>query len=231
MSGKESEAPSQNLAELRHAPLDPKRTGVLVIDMQNMECQPERLGEAERIKKQPFFERLREVVIPNQVRLLDAARANGIEVLFTTIESMTLDGRDRSLDYKISELHAAKGSHEAQVIDELKRGENEIQIPKTSSSVFNSTNINYVLRNIGVDHLVVCGIVTEQCVESAVRDAADLGYLVTMVEDGCATYDQAIHDDCIRRMDGHYGRVLPTSAVIAELRGDGERGAIGAHRT
>lgn len=230
MSGRESRAPSQSYPELRRAPLDPKRAGVLVVDMQNMECRPDHLGEAERAKKQAFFDRLRDVVIPNQVRLLDAARAQGIEVLFTTIESLTLDGRDRSLDYKISDLHASKGSYEAQVIDELKYDENEIHIPKTSSSVFNSTNINYVLRNLGVEHLVVCGIVTEQCVESAVRDAADLGYLVTMVEDGCATYDQAVHDDCIRRMDGHYGRVLSTSAVVAELSGDGERGADGARR-
>ena len=49
---------------------------------------------------------------------------------------------------------------------------------KTSSNVFISTNIDYVFRNLKVRSLIVCGIMTDQCVESAVRDACDLGYLV-----------------------------------------------------
>ena len=51
-------------------------------------------------------------------------------------------------------------------------------LPKTSSGVFNSTNIDYVLRNLGIRYLIVAGVVTDQCVDMAVRDAADRGYLV-----------------------------------------------------
>jgi ureidoacrylate peracid hydrolase len=85
-------------------------------------------------------------VIPNGKRLLSACRNAGVEVLFTTVECYTLDGRDRSLDYKVSGIFYAKGSWEAQVVDELKPLPNEIVIPKMSSSVFVSTNIAYVLR-------------------------------------------------------------------------------------
>jgi hypothetical protein len=54
-------------------------------------------------------------------------------------------------------------------------------LPKSSSSVFISTNLDYVLRSMGVKQVLLCGCVTDQCVEHAVRDACDLGYLVTMV--------------------------------------------------
>ena len=54
-------------------------------------------------------------------------------------------------------------------------------ITKTSSSVFNTTNIDTILRNLDVKNLILAGCLTDQCVESAVRDACDLNYLVTLV--------------------------------------------------
>ena len=84
-------------------------------------------------------------------------------------------------------------------------------LPKTSSNVFISTNIDYVLRNLGVRQLVIAGLVTDQCIESAVRDACDLGYLVTLVTDACAAYSQERHDNALARDQGllppaHHGR-------------------------
>ena len=94
-------------------------------------------------------------------------------IIYTYIESLTKDSRDQSLDYKLSGFAVPKGSQDAKIISELTPDSDDILIPKTSCSVFNSTNIEYVLRNLGVTQLVVTGIVTNQCVESAVRDAAD----------------------------------------------------------
>ena len=121
-------------------------------------------------------------------RLQAACREAGIEVMYTTIESLTLDGRDRSLDYKITGFNVPKGSWDGKVIDEIAPGEDEIVLPKSSSSVFVSTHIDYLLRNLGVRQVVLVGLVTDQCVESAIRDACDLGYLVTQVTDACVTY-------------------------------------------
>ena len=103
----------------------------------------------------------------------------GIEVMYTVIEALTRDGRDLSLDYKISGLFVPRGSWDAKVLDAIAPGEDEIVLPKTSSSVFISTNIDYVLRNLGVRSLMIAGVLTDQCIDSAVRDACDLGYLVT----------------------------------------------------
>src|SRR5262249_23079616 len=137
-----------------------------------------------------YFDQLEASVVPNMQRLQDACRKRGIEVMYTTIESLTRDGRDRSLDYKITGFNVPKGSWDAKVIDAIAPAEDEIRIPKTSSSVFISTNIDYVLRNLGVRYLVLSGVVTDQCIESAVRDACDLGYLVTLITDACTTYSR-----------------------------------------
>jgi ureidoacrylate peracid hydrolase len=61
----------------------------------------------------------------------------------------------------------------------------EIVILKTASAIFNATNIECVLRNLGIESLEAYGIVTDQCVETAVRDAADRGVLVMQVENCC----------------------------------------------
>lgn len=202
----------------------PARTALLSIDMQNGEYSAELLARARtpgtsESAKRAFYERLASVVIPNQARLQDAARAHGIEVIFTVIESLTQDGRDRSLDHKISCLHFAKGSWEAKVIDEVGPRGDEIIIPKTSSGIFNSTNVEYVLRNLGIEYLIVYGIVTDQCVESAIRDAADRGFLVTQVEDCCAAGKPEEHAASIESMKGHYCRTRTTDEVIAEMAG------------
>lgn len=153
---------------------------------------------------------------PNQQRLLAAARAAGIDVLHTIIESLTSHRRDRSLDHKLSGMHVPKGAPEGHVIDALAPMEDEIILPKTSSGVFNSTNIDYVRRNLGVHYLVVAGIVTDQCVDMAVRDAADRDYLVTMVADACATYTEERHQAAISVFKS-YCWISDTSTVSARL--------------
>ena len=163
-----------------------------------------------------FFERMRSVAIPNMQRLQRACRNAGIEVLYTVIESLTRDGRDRSLDYKISGLHVPRGSPDAQVLADIAPAEDEIVIPKTSSSVFISTNIDYVLRNLGVRSLIIVGILTDQCIDSAVRDACDLGYLVTVATDACASLTQNRHDWSLRNNRG-YCRQRTTAELVAEI--------------
>ena len=63
---------------------------------------------------------------------------------------------------------------------------------------------------------MICGVVTDQCVESAVRDACDLGYLVTLVPDACATYTQERHDNTLRAIKG-YCRQCSTDELLAEI--------------
>ena len=200
----------------RERAVEPERTALLVVDLQNGEYNEDRL------RKEPdhtyLFERIRDVVIPNGQRLIAACREAGVELIYTVVECLTQDGRDRSLDYKVSGIFAAKGSWEAQVIDELRPHENDIVIPKTSSSLFNSTNFDYVLRNLGVEYLMVMGIVTDQCVETAVRDGCDRGFLMTLIDDACATSSAQRQTESLVGFKG-YCRVRTTEEIITELRG------------
>jgi ureidoacrylate peracid hydrolase len=206
----------------RDVPIEPDKSAFLVIDVQNYNCRRGGAcyGELSEAAFQetygPFFDRLHASVVPNIARVAQGCRAGGVEVLYTVIESLTRDGRDRSLDYKISGFNVPRGSWDAQVIEEIAPVGDEIVLPKTSSSVFISTNIHYILGNLGVRYLVIAGLLTDQCVDSAVRDACDLGYLVTVVTDACATLTQERHDWSLRNARG-YARQVTTDQLMAEL--------------
>lgn len=167
-----------------------------------------------------FLAEMRARAVPNMRRLQLAARAAKVEVLYTVIEALTRDGRDLSLDYKISRIFCARGSRDAEMLDEIAPEGDEIVLPKTSSSVFISTNIHYVLGNLGVKYLIVAGVLTDQCIDSAVRDACDLGYLVSLVTDACATLSKARQESALANNRG-YCRQLTTEAMCAELAGLG----------
>jgi len=137
--------------------------------------------------------------------------------MYTVIESLTLDGRDRSLDYKITGFNVPKGSWDGKVIEQIAPQGDEIVLPKSSSSVFMSTHIDYILRNLGVRQLVLSGLLTDQCVESAVRDACDLGYLITQVTDACLTLTESRHDNSIDTIKG-YCRQVTTQGLVEELQ-------------
>jgi len=147
------------------------------------------LNEKKSKDSDPYwFDRIQNVMIPNIQKLLKAFRTHGKEVMFTTIESLTQDGRDQSLDYKVSGFLVPRGSDDAKVVPEIAPEFDEICFPKTSASVFNSTSIQYVLRNMGIQQLAVCGMVTNQCIESTIRDAADLGFFCTLIADATAAH-------------------------------------------
>jgi ureidoacrylate peracid hydrolase len=205
----------------RDVPVIPRQTALLFVDVQNYAAKAEG-GEFRGDNAPPpderdyYLGRLEATALPNMRRLQEASRAAGIEVIYTVIENLTADGRDRSLDYKISGIDVAKGSWDAKVCDDIAPGPDEMVLPKSSSSVFISTNIDYLLRNLGVRQLILCGVVTDQCVESAVRDACDLGYLVTLVPDACATFTEERQQASVRAIKG-YCRQRSTADMLAEL--------------
>ena len=103
----------------------------------------------------------------------------------------------------------------------FKPSSREIPIEKQAATllfidVFISTNIDYVLRNLGTRYLVVAGFLTDQCIESAVRDACDLGYLVTLVTDACATLSAERHQNSLNAIKG-YCRQITTQEFLNEL--------------
>jgi len=202
------------MAELltRDRPIVKGRAALLIIDVQNGTFGPE------QAKSKPEFHTLASTrVIPNIRRLLDAFRSARLEVIYTVIENLTQDGRDRSLDYKLSDFNFAKGSWESRVVDAIAPQGDEILLPKTSSSVFNSTTLDYLLRNIGIEDVFVAGFLTDQCVDHAIRDGADHGYYMTCVHDACTAATKARHKAALDGFKG-YCRMLTTDDVLKLTR-------------
>ena len=188
----------------RAMPYEPGHVALLLVDMQRIWVEPGLdPSYPDATPDDYLYRELRQRAIPNQRRLLAAARVARIEVVHTIIESLTEDGRDRSLDHKLSLIQVPKGAPEGRIIDELAPVANEIVLPKTSSGVFNSTAIDYVLGNLDTRFLIVAGMVTDQCVDMAVRDASDRGYLVTLVHDACAAASPERHDAALRALSGY----------------------------
>jgi nicotinamidase-related amidase len=192
----------------RDRPILTGRATLLIVDAQNEICGPK-----DRTERPAFHDAATARVIPNIRRLLSAFRGAHLEVIYTVIENLTEDGRDRSLDYKLSNMSVAKGSWEAQVIAEIAPQNDEIVLPKTSSSVFNSTNLDYVLRNMGIEDVFVAGFLTDQCIDHAVKDGADLGYYMNCVHDACAAETEARHEAALSCFRG-YCRTLSTGDVL-----------------
>ena len=193
------------------------RAALLVVDLQRGFCERKVSDSLGFDSPAHFWQRVDSLVLPNAKRLIAAARGSGVEVIYTVIEALTLDGRDRSLDHKRSSFLIPKGSIGGAVMPEIAPAGDEMVLPKTASGIFNATNFDYVLRNLGVERLAVFGVYTHQCVEGAVRDASDRGYLVTLVEDACAAKTPEQEAATAEGMKA-YARVVRTEALLNELR-------------
>ncbi|MCD0462992.1 cysteine hydrolase family protein [Roseiconus lacunae] len=166
-----------------------------------------------------YFNRLETMVLPGVRRMQDAFRKHQLEVIHTRIQSLTRDGRDRSKGHRRLGLLAPPGSRDADFIESVGPVEeqDEIVINKTASGVFSSTNLHYVLKNLGIEALYVVGVYTNECVETTVRDACDLGYLVTVVEDCCATVTRELHNASLATLRDRYARIVQLDEALENL--------------
>ena len=200
-----------------------KNSALLVVDMQYLDAHKDygiflnARNKGVREAMNYYRDRLG-LIVPNIARLQKAFRRKRMEVIQTKIASLTLDGRERSKGHRDKGIFAPKGSKDAEILKELRPMENEIVLPKTASGVFNSTAIDQILRNLGVQNLVVTGVVTNNCVENAVRDACDRGFAVILVEDGCAAVTEELHLAAIRAMRDHFAKIKTTAEVIKMLQ-------------
>lgn len=203
--------------------LDPEKTALLIVDMQN-EFILRDCGEALKFKETgewerwiPFHDRLDDIAIPNTVKLLNYFRENNMEVTFGRIACLKENGNDRSPVQKSEGWNGMLipvDSYNAQMIKELEPLKDEIVVNKTTDSVTTGTNYLQLLRYMGIETVVVTGIVTDQCVASTVRGLADDGLKVICVEDCCAAPDIALHDAELKIMNHIYCDVLSTDETI-----------------
>jgi biuret amidohydrolase len=197
--------------------LDPASTALLVIDIQNTYVADKDTPEETR-RWQPFFDRMRETVIPNTKRLVEECRARGVEVIFARIACLKKNGRDRSLSQKkpgFNYLLLPKDEEPGQIVPELAPADDDIVLTKTTDSALTGTNLRLILHNIGIKDVIVAGIFTDQCVSSTVRSLADESFNVVVVDDCCAAATMDLHRHELEVINMIYCHVVQLDEVVA----------------
>ena len=196
--------------------LDPSKTALLVIDIQNTYMLPKDSDE-ETQRWQPFYDRMNNVVIPNTARLITECKNRGVEVIFARIACHKTDGRDRSLSQKkpgFNYLLIPKNAEEGQFVPELTPGEDDIVVIKTTDSALTGTNLRLMLRNMEITDVIATGIFTDQCVSSTVRSLADESFGVVLVDDCCAAATDDLHRHELEIINMIYCHVVQSDEVL-----------------
>jgi nicotinamidase-related amidase len=217
--------------------LDPQTTALVIIDMQEYFLNPASPFSRASESVVPgvlghFQERGRGVVEPSLRRLLDFFRTNGLRIVYTTVASELPDGGDLMPIFQQRNAASraavgdvaipARGDAWARIVAALEPRPGELIVNKTTYGTFNSTGLDHALRSLGITSLVIGGVVTNVCVETTARDAADRGYEVVLLDDGCAAFSPEIHEATLLSFQGPFGRVRRSDEVLALLK-DGSK--------
>ena len=109
-----------------------------------------------------------------------------------------------------------RGSWGAEIY--LPVAEDDIVSPKSRYSAFIRTELDGMLRELGVTTTAVAGVVTNQCVESTARDAMMMDYATIMVDDALSAVTPAEHEHCLNNWMLFFGDVLSTDEVVQRLQ-------------
>ncbi|HWP60252.1 MAG TPA: isochorismatase family cysteine hydrolase [Candidatus Acidoferrales bacterium] len=170
----------------------------------------------------------RQEIIGNNVRVLETVRAEGFPVIYiksvrgqdrwNDTASAKMGLRQRDLDYRTD------GTWGAEVIDELKPRPGEYVIGKRGHSAFRTTHLHRMLRNLGVNHIIVTGGSIVGCVAGSTRDARDATYPTDWREVGVAALanrlDIRTADAVLAWLEGHelqQARRTPQPGISAEV--------------
>ena len=186
-----------------------KKPALLIIDMQNDFVQEDALLRVAQAR----------VVIPKIQELLNKFRAKKLPI-FHVIRVHRADGSDVEIirqERFRSHPFAVEGSHGAAVVDELTPRAGEYVIPKIRMSAFIGTELDLMLRNLGVTEVVVTGIQTPNCIRTTVFDAIAYNYPVVAVADAIGAQTEMVHECNLRDMVNIGVRVMKAHELIADL--------------
>lgn len=198
-------------------PVDPEKTALLVIDMQNGFCDPRgNLSKVPGIDMTPL-----QHVIPNVKRLVDSCRRMGLPIMWSLQEHLPENPkRTRHVPSHIQKREvdpaAPRGTWHAELVPalkELSRPE-DFMIVKHRFSMFYSTTLDSLLRALSISHLIVSGVSTNVCVESTVRDAYFRDFDVTVIEDCVAATMRDLHDASLKNFKIFMGEVVGLSEFL-----------------
>lgn len=173
------------------------RFAVLVIDMLN-----------DFVKGELRCERA-EKIIPKIKKLIEAARERGIPVIYSNDAHLPIDH-----EFKVWGPHALKGTKGAKVIPELSPADSDFVLEKRTYSGFFETGLDPLLRDLGVDTVIITGLHTNICDRHTAADAFFRGYKVVVASDGVEAFSQKDHEEGLEYMKMAYMAEVKTVEEI-----------------
>jgi len=202
----------ENLRRLLSSRLNPLRTALIVIDVQNDFCHS-RGAFAKKNLNQSHVQK----IIPNLLLFIKKCREFNLPVIFVrTIHSVWTDspswlGRMEGIAEKtpicFPDSWGAK-------FFKVKPSESDCIVTKHRFSAFTGTDLDLILRSKGIEAIVVSGVVTNVCVETTARDGFNLNYHVILVEDCCGAFSPEEHASALNNIRKYFGIVTDSKALI-----------------
>lgn len=208
--------------------IDPERTALIVIDMQRDFLLPGGFGESLGNDVS-----LLQAAVEPCARAIEAARCSGVLVIHTR-EGHRPDLSDapptkvargepsqRIGDPGPMGRILVRGEHGHDIIDELAPAPGEVVLDKPGKGAFHATDLEQVLRNNDINTLMVCGVTTEVCVHTTIREGNDRGYRCVALADACASYFPEFHRvglEMIKAQGGIFGWVSDSISFANALR-------------
>ncbi len=158
-----------------------------------------------------YYERIQNTVIPNIQRLLNKFREIGETVIFTKIRSEPEKNEGQAADPE------RQFNKEGMVLKELEPMKKEIVLTKNGPEIFEDTNLDTLLKNGGIETMIVAGVLTNECVETAVIEAVKRDYTVIVVKDATAAFSQDLQESSLESIGENSIRIVSTEDIIESI--------------
>lgn len=182
-----------------------ERPAIVAVDFQQAFCDPQfATGRSEHITR----------AVTNAKVLLDAGRAAGIPIVHTAV---AWSHDDEFTNWKVPSLRdIALGSYSAEIVPSL-WGEGDIYMVKRYPSAFFGTDLSTVLRNRGVDTVLIAGVTSSGCVRASIIDSFSHGFRTIVVEDACGDQEPTAHADNMRDVERRYADLTDSGSAAKRL--------------
>jgi nicotinamidase-related amidase len=205
--------------------IKPGKTALLLIDIQNLVSSKSQLQEALNagLPEREVREALREYdqrvkkAVRNARRILQACRKKGYDIMHIKLGAQTSDPRHTAKINRKANFILPMDAEKGRFLSEVKPAKGELVFPKTNGGAFTGTNLDFVLRNMDIESIIVVGFLTDQCVLATAICGGDIGYDVLLVDDACTGTTKENHDAVIKLARDAFLKTKSTAEVLRIL--------------
>lgn len=176
---------------------------LLVIDMQVDDVEPDGVMPAAGAA----------AIVPRIGRLKAAARAAGWPVVYTQ-HVHRADLSDFGIAHYFEQPSCVAGTHGMDIIDALRPQDGDIVVQKRRYDAFFATDLDLVLRGLGVTGIFVCGVLTDGCVLSTVAHGRCMDYKIWLARDALAGTTEAKHDSALAVLETYFADIVPSQTLL-----------------